>query len=272
MNEDFVSILIVSYNAERYIHKTIESCLNQTYKNIEVLLLDNNSKDKTVEISRKIQREDNRLKIFVGKTNLGPYNGLNFLLDKAQGKYIAIQDHDDIWYPEKIMKQINFLKKNNKYIACGTNTYYYYESKKIMVLNSYSLVTNFVDHTSLVFRNKMFRYNTNFLLADEHFEKKILAYAGKIGCIQTTLTIHRIKEDGTNLSSYRFRINLKNIMEYFFINGFNISSINNLLFMMFIKIVPESIIWKMKNVIASTKGTSISLSDFVSKNPKIDFI
>jgi len=265
-----VSILLVTFNAEKYIEKTLRSCLEQTYLNFEILVLDNASSDRTLKIVKNIK--DSRITCFEGKNNIGPYAGLNFLLNKTSGKYIAIQDHDDIWYPEKLTKQVDFLNKNSKYIACGTNTYYYYESKNVLVLNSNSPQTNFVDHTSLFFRNRNFRYDCNFLLADEHFEKKVLAEAGKIGCLQTPLTIHRIKGDATNLSTYRFKINFKNINEYFYINGFNVLSLRNLLYLIFIKIIPDNIIWKVKHRLISKNGKSISVSEFVFKNPKIDFI
>ena len=109
-----VSILLCSYNAELYVRDTLQSLLNQTYVNIEILILDNNSKDTTVEIIKSYK--DTRIHLYPSEKNLGPYGGLNFLLEKAIGNYIAIQDHDDIWHSEKIKKQINFLEQHKKFI------------------------------------------------------------------------------------------------------------------------------------------------------------
>lgn len=263
-----VSILLVSYNAEKYIKKTIQSCLNQTYDNFEIFVLDNNSKDNTVEIIKSLG--DEKIKLFESDKNLGPYNGLNFLLDKADGEYIAIQDHDDIWFPRKIEMQVEFLEKNKDFVACGTSTFYYYESKEILILNKKSRVTNFVDHTSLMFRNKNFRYNINFTLTDEHFEKKVLNEVGKIACLQDALTIHRIKKDGTNLSSQRFNLRFKNIKEFFKVNGLSISSLTYLIDLIISRYIPESFIWIIRKKITQKKSYWIGLNKFKSKHSNID--
>jgi glycosyltransferase involved in cell wall biosynthesis len=268
--EKIISILIVSYNAEKYLEKTLQSCLNQTYKNVEILLLDNASKDKTIEIAKKIKFSDRRLDIFESKKNIGPYGGLNFLLEKAKGEYIAIQDHDDIWFPEKIEKQVEFLNKNKDFIACGTNTFYFYESKDIFILNKKPFITDFVDHTSLVFRNKNFKYNTNYILTDEHFEKNILSKKGKIGCIQKPLTIHRIKSDGTNLSSSRFKFSLKNTKDFFEINGFSFNSCLYFFDLVVGKYFLNNFKWFIRKNITQRKSIRMKLKDFENKNPQIE--
>ncbi len=272
MNNYKVSVLVVSYNGDKYIEKTINSCLYQTCKNIEVLLLDNASKDKTIEIVKKIRLKDNRLKVFESKQNIGPYAGLNFLLTKSKGDYIAIQDHDDIWLPEKIEKQIKFLEKNKEFIACGTNTYYYFESKKVLILNQKNFNSDFVDHTSLTFRNQGFSYDNRYLLADEHFEKKILSAKGKIACLQEAMTIHRIRGNGANLSASRFKINYRNIKDHFFINGFRWSGIEHLFYLLFIKMIPDEILWIIRKKITKKNSLWITTKDFVSNHPNLDFL
>ncbi len=270
MEKKLVSILIVSYNAEKYIKKTVKSCLHQTHNNIEVLLLDNNSQDKTVEIVKRIEQQDKRLKIFESKKNLGPYKGLNFLLEKAGSEYIAIQDHDDVWFPEKIKKQIDFLEENKDFIACGTNTFYFYENKEILILNKKPKITDFVDHTSLMFKNKNFKYNTDYLLSDEHFEKKILGKYEKIGCIQDGLVVHRIKEDGMNLSSSRFEFSAKNIKEFFEINKINISNFLCLLDITVGKYFSDKWRWFIRKKITQRNNKWFNLKNFKKKYPYID--
>lgn len=269
MEKVLVSIIVVTYNAEKYIKKTIISCLNQTYNNIEVLLLDNSSGDKTVKIAKSIQLGDDRLKIFESTKNLGPYGGLNFLLEKTGGDYIAIQDHDDIWFPEKIKKQVEFLEKNSDFVACGTNTFYYYENRKVLILNKREIVTNFVDHTSLLFRNNKFRYNLDYLLADEYFEKNILKESGKIGCIQDCLTIHRIKNDDTNLSRSRFRISSKNVRDFFNINKLSLSSFSYFVHLILYKYVPTRTIWLIRSLITQRGRDWLELDEFIYQNPNM---
>jgi len=267
VKSNLVSVLIVSYNAERYIEKTLRSCLNQTYPDFEILVLDNNSSDRTVEIIKNLN--DSRVTVFEGEKNVGPYAGLNFLLDRAEGEYIAIQDHDDIWLPEKIAKQVEFLKDNDDSIGCGTSTFYYFESKEVLILNKKSLYTDFVDHTSLVFRNKGFRYDVKHTLADEFFEKKTLLKEGKICCLQEPLTVHRIKKGGGNLSSSRFTLSLKSMADFFSVNAINVRSFFYLIDLFFGKFLSEGVVWLVRRKITLRNAEWISLEEFQKRFPEV---
>lgn len=262
-----ISILIVTYNSEKFILKTINSCLNQTYHNFEILILDNASKDNTVSIIKKLKNK--KIKLFCNKDNIGPYNGLNFLIKKSKGKFIAIQDHDDLWLPRKLEKQIRFLEQHSKRNSCGTYTYYFYESKNLLILDKRGEEINFVDHTSLVFRNDNYLYDTNYLLTDEYFEKIILkGNINKIHCLPVGLTIRRIRNDRNNLSRTRFKFNLKNIKEYLSINGVKISSVVNLFGIFVAKFFPPSLEWLIIKLI-KRKSIKITLSQFQKKHPNL---
>ena len=269
MKNDFVSVLIVSYNAERYIEKTLDSCLRQTYKDLEVLLLDNDSKDGTFEIAKTMCLRDSRLKIFRSNENIGPYAGLNVLLSKAGGEYVAIQDHDDVWLSEKVSKQVEFLKNNNNYIACGTNTFYFYEKEEVLILNKKSEITDFVDHTSLLFRNNGFRYNIMHSLPDEFLEKKSLSEKGDIFCLQEGLTIHRIKSDGTNLSANRFSFTPKYIQDFFSVNRIDFFSFLYLFDQISRKFFPEKVLWFIRKKITQRNNHWVSLGEFLRENKKV---
>lgn len=104
-----VSVIIPSYNHEKYIKDCIESVLNQTYKNIEVLVEDDCSSDNTQEIIKKIK--DKRLKTIFSKKNKGTVRTINHLMSLCKGEYIAILGSDDYWYPEKLEKQIEIFKE-----------------------------------------------------------------------------------------------------------------------------------------------------------------
>ena len=267
MKQRLISILVVSYNAERYIEKTLRSCLAQTYPDFEVLVLDNASTDGTVGIINGIN--DSRIVLYEGKENVGPYAGLNFLLDCAKGEYVAIQDHDDIWFLEKIAKQAEFLRNNEDYIACGTNTFYYFERKGVLILNEKPVYADFVDHTSLVFRNKGFRYDINHTLADEFFEKKTLLKEGQIFCLQEPLTVHRIKKEGGNLSSSRFILSFKSVTDFFSVNSINAQSFPYLIDLLFRKFLPESIVWFVRKKITMRSARWISFEEFRKRFPEV---
>lgn len=266
MKQRLVSVLIVSYNAEKYIEKTLRSCLAQTYSNFEILILDNASSDRTLEIIRNLN--DSRIVLFEGQENIGSYAGLNFLLDKANGEYIAIQDHDDIWLPEKLTKQIEFLENNKNRSTCGTRTYYFYENRKILILDEKNEELSFVDHTSLVFRNTGYRYDTSHLLADEYFEKVVLnGNKEKIHCLKEALAIHRIRGDRNNLSRNRFAFSRKNITEYFFINGFSPSTFIGLAGIFVAKHFPAPLEWFIIDKIIKRGSEKIKLETFQEKYP-----
>jgi len=110
---DLVSILTPTYNTEKFIRATIESVQNQTYQNWEMILVDDASTDKTVSIIEEFAQNDSRIKLFRLSKNSGNGFARNEALEKASGKYIAYLDADDVWFPQKLEKQLQFLKSNN---------------------------------------------------------------------------------------------------------------------------------------------------------------
>ncbi len=110
---DLVSILMPTFNAEKFIKAAIESVQKQTYENWEMILVDDASTDETVKIIDDFAQKDSRIKLFQLETNSGNGFARNKALEKASGKYIAFLDADDLWFPTKLEKQIQFLKANN---------------------------------------------------------------------------------------------------------------------------------------------------------------
>ena len=100
-----VSVIVPAYNAEQFIARTLLSVLNQTYKNLEILVIDDGSKDRTVEIVEQIAKKDSRV-VLLRQPNFGVAKARNLAIENAKGEYIAPIDADDIWYPQKIEKQI----------------------------------------------------------------------------------------------------------------------------------------------------------------------
>lgn len=111
-----ISIVIPVKDCESTISRSIKSVLEQTYRDFEIVLVNNNCQDKTIEIIESF--EDERIKIF-SCTTPGIVPALNTGLYSSSGKYIARQDGDDYWHPEKLEKQISLIKNNNIDI-CGT--------------------------------------------------------------------------------------------------------------------------------------------------------
>ena len=99
MSDPLISVLMTSYNREKYIGEAIESVLGSTYKNFELIISDDCSKDKTVEIAHSYAIKDSRVKIHVNEKNLGDYPNRNKAAGYAIGKYIKYVDADDYIYP-----------------------------------------------------------------------------------------------------------------------------------------------------------------------------
>ena len=109
--ETMVSVLMTAYNREKYIGEAIESVLGSTFKNFELIIVDDCSKDKTVEIARKYAAFDQRIKVFLNEKNLGDYPNRNKAASYATGKYIKYLDSDDIMYPHCLQVMVNAIEQ-----------------------------------------------------------------------------------------------------------------------------------------------------------------
>lgn len=108
-----VSIITPTYNAEKFVAQTIESVLRQTHQNWELILVDDCSSDTTFDILQVFANQDSRIKIFQLERNSGPGVARNFAIQQAQGNYIAFLDADDLWKPQKLAKQLQFMEEEN---------------------------------------------------------------------------------------------------------------------------------------------------------------
>ena len=112
-----VSVIMPSYNHERYISEAIECVLNQTFTDFEFIIIDDASKDKSKEIIKAYEEKDSRIRAFFHKENKGIARTMNECLEKANGKFIAFFASDDVWVKEKLEKQLNVLKKKEDLIV-----------------------------------------------------------------------------------------------------------------------------------------------------------
>lgn len=131
MSNDYglVSIVMPSYNSEKYIKDSIQSVLNQTYTNWELLIVDDCSTDKTVEIIKSFK--DERIMLFQNDTNSGAAISRNWALREAKGKWIAFLDSDDLWAPTKLKEQLTFMTERD----CGFSYTDYRISKNGVLSN-----------------------------------------------------------------------------------------------------------------------------------------
>lgn len=107
--QGLVSVIIPVYNSGRVIESTLKSVFAQTYKDIEIVLVDDCSTDNSREVIEKLQNEHHEIIYYRQQTNQGAGAARNKALELANGQYVAFLDADDLWKPEKIQKQINLL-------------------------------------------------------------------------------------------------------------------------------------------------------------------
>ncbi|HWJ80104.1 MAG TPA: glycosyltransferase family 2 protein [Niallia sp.] len=113
-NQSFlVSVITPTYNAEKYILETIQSVRKQTYKNWEMIICDDCSQDKTIEIVKREAKKDRRIKLIQLEQNSGAAIARNTALKVAAGKYVAFLDSDDLWCTQKVEKQVSFMQEKN---------------------------------------------------------------------------------------------------------------------------------------------------------------
>ena len=111
---DLVSIITPMYNSEKFIDSTIQSVQSQTYQNWEMIIVDDASTDRSIEIVKKIMSNEPRLQLKQLADNLGPAHTRNNGIKLAKGRFLAFLDSDDLWHKDKLEKQIKFMQ-NNEY-------------------------------------------------------------------------------------------------------------------------------------------------------------
>src|SRR5690625_3066297 len=116
-----ISVVMPAFNEERWISESIQSILDQSFRDFELIIVDDGSTDKTFEIASSF--EDPRVKVY-RQENMGPAAARNKALSLVKGQYIALQDADDRSKPERLEKQYDFLENNLDYIAVGTDADY----------------------------------------------------------------------------------------------------------------------------------------------------
>lgn len=193
MNFPLVTVFMPVYNCEKYIRQSIESILNQTYKNIDLLIIDDGSTDNSIEIIKSYN--DSRIRLLCNDKNEGiPYTRRRGI-ENARGEYFALMDADDISHPQRIYSQVMFLNENiDTDVVCS---YYKTFGRKInRIFKSYNrpeenkiglLFHNPIGNPTAMIRlnslNKNnIKYNKDYFVAQDY---DLWAQISKCGCIST---------------------------------------------------------------------------------------
>ncbi|WP_242039003.1 glycosyltransferase family 2 protein [Acinetobacter baumannii] len=119
--QPLISVLIPVYNVEAFVNEAVLSICNQTYKNLEIIVVDDCSTDNTYNLVANLASIDSRIKLYKNSKNSKIVKTLNFALEQATGDFVARMDGDDISAPERLEKQLDFLIKNPQYFLVGSH-------------------------------------------------------------------------------------------------------------------------------------------------------
>ncbi len=215
MKKPKVSILMTVYNHQMYVQSSIESILYQTFKDFELVIINNGSEDNSGNLIKKIK--DKRIKFYSFKKNIGRTKALNYGLKKCIGKYVAIQDSDDLSKKNRIQTQFNFLEKNLNFGLVGSNYTMISNSNKIIRKKIVSsefdkypniiLFKNIIAHSTVMYRSEIMKeiggYPKKFLYAQDYaFYLKVIK-KNKIKLLDRILVDLRISH--INSETYRLK-------------------------------------------------------------------
>jgi glycosyltransferase involved in cell wall biosynthesis len=157
-NLSILSIGLPVYNGGKFLEKRLESILNQTFKDFELIISDNSSTDNTQIICEKFLKKDKRIRYIRQKENRGPSWNFNFVLSKADMEYFVMASADDIWSEKFLEKNVEFLEKNKQFVGSIGEVSLFYRNE-----NDVELINN----------TKKFQY---VISTNDNFKKRLSAY------------------------------------------------------------------------------------------------
>ena len=226
-----ISVLLPCYNSELYIGEAIQSILDQTYSNFELIILDDGSTDNTKLIIQGF--EDIRIVLLSENENKGIVYQLNKGIENARGEYIARMDADDVSFPERLQKQVDFLEDitNKKIDVLGTDAISIGIETKVIIYKNYkpkqiSFLLNFycpILHPTVMMRKEVFinglKYPSEYKYAEDLALWRLINNGKNIAILNESLLYYRIHPDQTNGNEKR-----KEIQKNATLNALTISS------------------------------------------------
>lgn len=200
-----IDILLATYNGEKFVKEQIESILNQTYENFNLIISDDASTDNTLNILEEYEKKDTRIKVFKKEKNEGLIDNFEFLLKNVTSDYFMFSDQDDIWKKDKIEKSINKLKEESSGLVYTDleivdeklnviyPSYWKYKQiyKKIIKYNNFEALylNNFVTGCTILAKSKYIKdilplpRNSKFVLHD-YWTALIISAKDKISYVE----------------------------------------------------------------------------------------
>lgn len=221
MTDPKISIIMNCHNGEKYLRDSIESIINQSFRDWELIFFDNFSNDNSLAIINSIK--DKRIRVIHSKKFLKLYDARNEAISCCNGQYVSFLDTDDLWEKNKLEEQINFLDLNKNYSMVYSNFYIKDEIKKKNYVFKKTLLPS-GNITKIILRQytigilttcirrdffKTIRFNKEYeIIGDFDFFTK-LSLISNIGCIQKPLSTYRIHNN--NYSKKKSFLHIKEL-------------------------------------------------------------
>jgi glycosyltransferase involved in cell wall biosynthesis len=202
-----ISVVIPVYNGEAFLDETVQAVLDQTFKNFELILVNDGSTDHSWEMMKKYAKKDKRVILLKNPQNMGPIHTRNNGIRIARGKYLAILDADDVCLPRRFEIQYNYLETHPKIFMVGGSAIVINEKgDKVGVFLRYNnpdkiakkmAKLNCMIHTSIMYRNeKGLFYRPRFLVSDDYdFMLRAISSGKKVTNLPVFLIKYRVNQN-----------------------------------------------------------------------------
>jgi glycosyltransferase involved in cell wall biosynthesis len=207
IKKPLISVIMNCYNGEKYLESALQSVLNQTYKNFEIIIWDNASNDSTQNIVSKYK---DKVRYYRGKKKTTLYDARNLALDKCKGEYVTFLDCDDIWVKDKLERQQKMMSPSIQIVYGG---YSIIDARGSVIGNGPSklpsgfitnqlLISNPVSIGCVMAKRELlikYRFNSNYELLGDFDMWVNLSVYNKFECIQTPLEYSRVHGENTSI-------------------------------------------------------------------------
>lgn len=233
MNKPLVSVLMPCYNVEKYVVEAVDSILNQTYKNIEIIAINDYSTDRTGLLLEQLAKQDSRIRVINNEENLKLIKTLNKGISLCNGEYIARMDADDISLPTRIEKEVDFLERNKDHDIVSTLFYafpsenpnkksFHHSPLKDSELRAFILFKSGICHPAVMIRKRVFtdlglKFESEYLHVEDYALWSEAIYKTKIANIGEPLLLYRVHQQ--QVSSLHEDLQLENKKKVFKIHA-----------------------------------------------------
>lgn len=238
-----ISIVVPTYNSSETIKTTIESILNQSFQNFELIIVDDCSKDNTIELIQEYKASDKRVSLYKNKENLGAGFSRNYGILKAKYNYIAFCDSDDEWDRRKLEFQLDLIEKGYQFVTCGYDRYLNNQfigkvtCSPNLTLEKY-LKTTCIGLSTVILHKSIlddYKFTMDRTRQDTILWIKILKSGIKVATIDESLVRYNVRKN--SISSNKFKAALKVFKVYSEYTGFK-----------FFKIIQYFICYLLNNI------------------------